>query len=45
MYQVIYDNDDELFWITKDGETLKDLGGFIDPVTPEIIIEEIKNEI
>ena len=45
MYQIIYDEDDELFWITKDGEILKDLGGFIDPVTPEIIIEEIENEI
>lgn len=45
MYEVIYDEDDELFWISKDGKTLDDLGGFIEPVTPEIIIKEIENEI
>lgn len=35
---------DELWWIVKNGEVLEDIGGFIDPVTPEIIIKEIKNE-
>ena len=43
MYQVVYE--DELFWVSKNGEIIRSIGGFIDPVTPEIIIEEIKNEI
>ena len=43
MYQVVYE--DELFWVSKDGGIIESIGGFIDPVTPEIIIEEIKNEI
>jgi len=43
MYEVVYDEDDELFWITKNGKVLRDIGGFIEPVTPEIIIKEIKN--
>ena len=41
--EVVYE--DELFWISKDGKILKELGGFIDPVSPQIIIEEIKDEI
>ena len=40
MYDVEYD--DGLFWITKDGVALRDIGGFIDPVTPELIIKEIE---
>ena len=43
MYQVVYE--DELFWVSKDGRIIESIGGFIDPITPEIIIEEIKNEI
>lgn len=43
MYQVIYK--DELFWVSKNGEIIESIGGFIDPVTPEIIIKEIENEI
>ena len=43
MYDIIYD--DGLWWITKNDEVLEDLGGFTDPVSPEIIIKEIKNEI
>lgn len=43
MYEVVYIND--YFWISKDGELIKDLGSFIDPITPEIIIEEIENEV
>lgn len=39
MYDIRYE--DGLFWITKDGEILKDVGGFIEPVTPEIIVKEI----
>jgi hypothetical protein len=45
MYQVIYDKDDGLWWIVKDGKALTDLGGFIEPVTPRIIIQEIENEL
>lgn len=45
MYEVRYDEDDGLFWIYKDNHALRDLGGFIEPVTPEIIIREIENEI
>lgn len=43
MYDVKYDFEDGLFWIIKDGKVLKELGGFIEPVTPEIIIKEIKD--
>lgn len=38
--EVVYK--DEEFWISKDGKILEELGGFIDPITPKIIIEEIK---
>lgn len=41
MYEVKYE--DGLFWIIKDGEILRDLGGFIEPISPEIIIKEIEN--
>lgn len=41
MYDVVYENNK--FWITKDGRIVKDLGGFIDPISPEIIIKEIEN--
>ena len=43
MYKVEYD--DGLFWITKDGKPLKELGGYIDPITPQIILEELDGEI
>ena len=43
MYDIIYE--DELFWIAKDGVILRDLGGFIEPVSPQIIIREIEDEI
>ena len=33
------------WWIFKDGELLTELGKFIDPISPEIIIKEIENEI
>lgn len=42
MYDIIFD--DGLWWITYNGKKL-DIDGFIDPVSPEIIIEEIENEI
>ena len=44
MYEVVYK--DELWWISCDGVILMDLGGFCEPVSPEIIIKEIeKNEV
>lgn len=42
MYDVIYV--DDCFWICKDGEILEELGSFIEPISPKIIIEEIENE-
>ena len=42
MYGVILR--DGLFWITYRGEVVEELGGFIEPLSPEIIILEIKNE-
>lgn len=43
MYDVEFDG--ECYWITYDGERLEDLGSFIEPVSPKMIIEEIKDEI
>ena len=43
MYDIIFD--EGYWWITKDGRILKDIGSFIDPVSPKIIIKEIENEL
>lgn len=43
MYEVVYNN--ERWWIAKDGEILKELGSFMEPISPKIIISEIENEI
>lgn len=43
MYDITYEN--EYWWITKDGEILKELGGFIDCYTPKLIIKEFENEM
>ena len=43
MYKVEFD--DGLWWISKDGVILKEIGGFIDPLSPEIIIKEIEHEV
>lgn len=40
MYDVIYK--DEGWWIMKDDKVITDLGCFIDPITPKIIIKEIE---
>lgn len=42
MYSVKYKNG--VFWIEKNGEILEELGSFIDPVSPEIIIEAMRDE-
>ena len=43
MYKVVYNNGK--WWISKNDEILKDLGGFIDPISPKVIIEAIEDEI
>ena len=43
MYEVIYK--DDKWWISKNGVILVNLGGFIDPVSPKVIIEAIEDEI
>lgn len=43
MYDIIVR--DGLFWITYDGKVIEELGGFIEPISPEIIIKEIENEV
>lgn len=43
MYDIVLR--DGLFWITYRGEIVEELGGFIEPLSPEIIIMEIRNEI
>ena len=40
--EVVYKNGE--FWISKDGKILEELGGFIDPISPQVIIKEIKEE-
>ena len=42
MYDIIFDDG---WWITKDGEVIEELGCFIDPISPQIIIKEMENEI
>ena len=42
MYEVKYTDGE--FWIYRNGKKLDELGGFIDPVSPKIIIKEILNE-
>ena len=42
MYEVILK--DDKWWIVYCGRVLSELGGFDDPVTPEVIIKEIKDE-
>lgn len=43
MYEVVYKDGE--FWIAKNGKILEVLGSFIDPLTPELIIMEIKDEV
>ena len=38
--EVIYT--DGQFWISDNGKILEELGGFIDPITPRILIKEIE---
>ena len=42
MYEVVIK--DELFWIAHNNEILEEFGSFIDSISPEIIIKEIRNE-
>jgi hypothetical protein len=43
MYDVEYYNGK--WWLTKDGEVIKAIGGFCEPITPELIKEVIEDEI
>ena len=43
MYEVVYKYN--YWWISKDGELLTELGKFIDPISPKIIIDEVNDEI
>ena len=45
MYDSIFDDETQRWWITKNGKILKELGCFSDPISPKIIIKEIENEI
>lgn len=42
MYSIKYVDGE--FWIAKDERILEELGSFIDPISPEIIIKEIEDE-
>ena len=43
MYSVILKN--KQWWIQKDDVILKEIGGFDDPISPEILLEAIQDEI
>ena len=43
MFEVVLK--DGKWWISKNGEILKELGSFIDPISPQIILEAINGEI
>ncbi|WP_458456489.1 hypothetical protein [Methanobrevibacter sp.] len=43
MYEVILKNGE--FWIARNGKVLEVIGSFNDPITPEIIIKEIEDEV
>lgn len=43
MYSIEFDG--ELYWITYNGKRIDELGGFIEPVSPMVIIEEIRDEV
>lgn len=43
VYEVEYINGK--WWILNDGVTIKSIGGFCEPISPEIIKEVIEDEI
>ena len=43
MYDIVFDG--EKYWITYNGKRLEDLGSFIEPISPKVIIQEIKDEV
>lgn len=43
MYDVVLK--DGKWWISKDGNVVEELGSFIDPISPKIIVEELNGEI
>ena len=42
MFEVVYK--DCKWWISKDDKIVEDLGGFIDPISPEIIVSVLNGE-
>ena len=43
MFEVVLE--DGKWWISKDGKICRELGSFIDPISPKVIVEEINGEI
>lgn len=43
MYDVVYK--DEKYWISYNGKIVEDIGSFDEPVSPNIIIKEIEDEV
>ena len=43
MYEVVLK--DEKWWISKDNIIIDELGSFIDPISPEIIVRELNGEV
>lgn len=43
VFEVVYE--DNYWWIAHNGVIMRELGSFIEPVSPEIIVKEIENEI
>ena len=43
MYEVVLKDGE--FWIAKDGKIVEMLGSYDEPITPEIIVKEVNDEI
>lgn len=43
MYEVVLK--DSKWWISKDNEIIEMVGSFDDPVSPEVIVEELNGEL
>ena len=43
MFEVVYK--DCKWWISRNGEICEEFDGFIDPISPKIIVEELNGEI
>lgn len=43
MFEVVLKDGE--WWISENGKILDELGSFIDPISPKIIVEELNGEI